>query len=198
MAKPAKRANSAERGRAARVAHPSPARGLGLRMTVEPQADDGLRRMVSDRLDLFNVATTGLDRWHAVSLFLRDADDEIAGGLLGAIWGGWLHVTYLWVAEPFRGRGHASVLLRAAERFATARGCHAARLESHSFQAPDFYVARGYHVFAVLDDCPPGHQLVFLRKPLTGVGERRVARTPHGARKGASARPRSPERKVRS
>jgi len=162
-------------------------------MTVEPQAGDDLRRAVSDRLDLFNVATTGLDRWHAVSLFLRDDDDEIVGGLLGSIWGGWMHVTYLWVAEPFRGRGHASALLREAERFATARDCHAVRLESHSFQAPDFYVARGYHVFAVLDDCPPGQQLVFLRKPL-GPGAARASKPARGDHAGDRARPREAKR----
>jgi hypothetical protein len=52
-------------------------------MTVEPHAGDGLRRAVSDRVDLFNVASTGLDRWHAVTLLLRGDDDEIAGGLVG-------------------------------------------------------------------------------------------------------------------
>lgn len=137
-----------------------------LRLSIEPHAGDELRRAVSDRLDLFNVATTGIDRWHAVTIFLRDPDAEIVGGLLGEIWGGWLEVKYLWVAEPFRGRGHASALLAAAERFALDRGCHAAHLDSYSFQAPDFYVKHGYRVFGVLDDCPPGHQRVFLRKTL--------------------------------
>lgn len=163
------------------------------RMSVEPQAGDELRRSLSDRLDLFNVATTGIDRWHAVSIFLRDPDDEIVGGLLGQIWGGWLHVSHLWVAEPFRGGGHASGLLREAERYAIARGCHAVRLDSHSFQAPDFYVARGYRVFAVLDDCPPGHQLVFLRKTLAPEPARTEPSPRTRATPGARAR-----RRVRS
>jgi GNAT superfamily N-acetyltransferase len=145
-----------------------------LRMSVEPHAGEDLRRAVSDRLDLFNVATTGLDRWHAVSIFLRDPDDEIVGGLLGAIWGGWLEVKYLWVAEPFRGRGHATALLARAERFALARGCHASHLDSFTFQAPDFYVKHGYHVFAVLDDYPPGHQRAYLRKTLAAKGSERA------------------------
>lgn len=139
---------------------------LALRLSIEPHAGDELRRAVSDRLDLFNVATTGIDRWHAVSIFLRDPDDEIAGGLLGEIWGGWLEVKYLWVAQPFRGHRHGSTLLAAAERFAVTRGCHAAHLDSYSFQAPDFYVKHGYRVFGVLDDYPPGHQRVYLRKTL--------------------------------
>lgn len=141
-----------------------------VRLCVEPQAGSELRGAVSSRLDLFNVATTGLDRWHAVSVFLRDPDEEIVGGILGDIWGGWLHVTHLWVAEWLRGRGHASALLRTAEDLAAVRGCHAARLESYTFQAPDFYVKHGYQVFGVLDDCPPGHQQVFLRKSLPRHG----------------------------
>jgi ribosomal protein S18 acetylase RimI-like enzyme len=92
-------------------------------------------------------------------------------------------VKYLWVAEPFRGRGHASALLREAERFAVARGCHAAHLDSHSFQAPDFYVKHGYHVFGVLDDCPPGHQRVFLRKTLAADGRRAPAAKPPARRR---------------
>lgn len=142
-------------------------------MSVEPQASDDQRRAVSDRLDLFNVATTGLDEWHSVSIFLRDPDDEVVGGLLGEIWGGWMHVSYLWVAAPFRGLGHARKLLRAAEDFAIARGCTASRLETHSFQAPGFYAKQGYEVFARLDDCPPGHQYLYLRRTL-GRARRRV------------------------
>jgi ribosomal protein S18 acetylase RimI-like enzyme len=142
-------------------------------MSIEPHASDEQRRAVSDRLDLFNVATTGLDEWHTVSIFLRDPDDEIVGGILGDTWGGWLHVTYLWVAEPFRGRGHARALLRAAERFAVERGCSASRLETLSFQAPGFYAKQGYEVYAVLDDFPPGHKQFYLRRALTVAPRRR-------------------------
>lgn len=147
-------------------------------MSVEPQADPSQRSLVSDRLDLFNVARTGLDRWHSVAIFLRDGDDEVVGGLLGAIWGGWLHVTYLWIAEPFRGAGHARALLRRAERFALERGCHAVRIESHSFQAPGFYRKEGYEEWGVLDDYPPGHRLHFLKKTLAPRAGRAHTATP--------------------
>jgi ribosomal protein S18 acetylase RimI-like enzyme len=136
-------------------------------MMIEPHAPEDARRSVSQRVDLFNVASTGLDEWHEVSIFVRDADDEIVGGILGEIWGGWLHVTHLWVARALRGRGHGRALLRAAERFARERGCAQVRLETYSFQAPGFYAKQGYEVFGVLDDCPPGHKQYFLRRRLT-------------------------------
>ena len=153
-----------------------------LRMSVEPDASDEQRRAVSGRLDLFNVATTGLDEWHTVAIFLRDPDDEIVGGILGETWGGWLHVTYLWMAAPFRGRGHARTLLRRAESFAIARGCHAARLETFSFQAPGFYAKQGYQVFGTLEDCPqPGHRQFFLRKTLAAGARPAKTRASRGS-----------------
>jgi ribosomal protein S18 acetylase RimI-like enzyme len=135
-------------------------------MTVTAQAAAELRRAISDRLDLFNVATTGLDAWHSVTVVLHGPDDELAGGLLGEIWAGWLHVTYLWIAAPYRAHRYGSDLLRAAERFAVEHGCHSARLETFSFQAPGFYQKLGYEVFATIDDYPPGHRHLFLRRAL--------------------------------
>lgn len=162
------------------MAPTKPARGSAarLRMSVEPQAGDDQRRAVSDRLDLFNVATTGVDAWHSVSLFLRDPDDAVVGGLLGEIWGSWLHVSYLWVAAPFRGHGHARALLARAERFAIERRCTHARLETFSFQAPGFYAKQGYAVFGTLEDCPvPGHRQFFLQKTLAAPDRARPRRT---------------------
>jgi GNAT superfamily N-acetyltransferase len=86
--------------------------------------------------------------------------------MLGEIWGGWLHVTYLWVAEPARGAGNATRLLQAAEAYAIERGCHGTVLASHSFQARPFYEKRGYEVFGTLEDYPPGHRLFLLKKRL--------------------------------
>ena len=146
-----------------------------LRIIVEPHAASSLRQHVTDHLDAFNVAATGYSEYHTVSIFLRDERDEILGGLLGNIWGGWLHVAILWVAEPLRRHGHGRRLLAAAERYAMEGGCTRAWLTTFSFQAPEFYPRLGYETFGVLEDHPAGHRHHFLQKRLAPPP------TPHGA-----------------
>ncbi|MFI6371312.1 GNAT family N-acetyltransferase [Streptomyces sp. NPDC050546] len=88
---------------------------------------------------------------------VNDADDALAGGLVGYTWATWLHVTYLWVDERHRGTGLGGGLLAEAERIAsTKRGCHSSRLETWDFQAPRFYEKQGYEVVCVVPDYPPG------------------------------------------
>ena len=95
-----------------------------------------LRQHVRGRLNTFNVGVTGFAEYHSVSVFLRDDHDEVLGGCLGELWGGWLSVQILWVAEPLRGRGCRRQLLTPAERYAVERGCTRAWLTTLSFQAP--------------------------------------------------------------
>ena len=125
-----------------------------------------MRQHVRDHLDTFNVAVTGLSEYHSVSVFLRDEHDEVLGGCIGAIWGGWLSVGFLWVSESLRRRGYGRQLLAAAERYAIERGCTRAWLTTFSFQAPEFYPRLGYETFAVLEDHPLGHHHHFLQKRL--------------------------------
>ena len=140
-------------------------------IVFEPLPSDELRRFLSDNVINVNLARTGISEWHPVGFFLKNARGEWLGGLAGHVWGGWLHVNFVWVTEHLRGRGHGSRLLDAAETFATERGAVAATLETHSFQAPGFYAKRGYTVFGRLDDYPPGHAKLFLRKRLEMTAE---------------------------
>jgi len=137
-----------------------------LQVAFQPYADQTLKDVVVNGVDYHNIAATGHAAYYPVGFYLRNAREEVLGGLLGEIWGGWLHVTHLWVAEPARGVGNATRLMQAAERHAIERGCQGAFLGSFSFQARPFYEKLGYEVFGTLADYPPGHQLFFLRKRL--------------------------------
>src|SRR6266508_1514771 len=138
-----------------------------LHIVFEPLHGESLTRFVSDNVNNFNLARTGISSWQPVGFFLKDGRGEWLGGLTGHIWGGWLHVNFVWIAEPLRGRGYGSQLMDAAEAFAAERGACASTLETHSFQAPSFYKKRGYEVFGQLDDYPPGHTKLFMRKRLS-------------------------------
>jgi GNAT superfamily N-acetyltransferase len=137
-----------------------------LELIFEPFPCDDLKRFVSDNISNLNVARTGIATWHPVGYFLRNARGEWLAGLIGYVWGGWLHVNSLWVTEALRGQRHGSRLMDAAEAFAAEHGCLGVTLETHSFQAPSFYARRDYEVFGTLEDYPPGHSKFFLRKRL--------------------------------
>jgi GNAT superfamily N-acetyltransferase len=138
-----------------------------LRITVEPYADPSLRQLVVENLGLYNIAVTGHEEYYPLSIFLRDENDEVLGGILGHIWGHWLYVSDLWLSKPFRRGGYGHKLLTAAEQYAKEKNCHNVWLTTHSFQARPFYEKLGYEVFAQLDEFPPGHKLYFLKKKLT-------------------------------
>jgi GNAT superfamily N-acetyltransferase len=137
-----------------------------VRLEFEPFIDEGARQFIVNGVDNHNIAATGLPAYYPVNFVLRGERGDVLGGLLGQLWGGWLQVAYLWVAEPARGRGLGVELMRAAEDCAKARGAVGATLETHSFQARPFYERLGYEVFGTLDGYPPGHAKFFLKKPL--------------------------------
>jgi ribosomal protein S18 acetylase RimI-like enzyme len=65
-----------------------------------------------------------------------------------------------------RGRGVGRQLLTGAEAEAVRRGCLGAWLDTYSFQARGFYERVGYSVFGSIDNYPPGHSRIFLKKVL--------------------------------
>ena len=95
---------------------------------------------------------------------ILDDAGAVAGGFWGCTLFEWLHVQLLFIPEPSRGRGVGSALMRSAETEARKRGCIGSHVTSFSFQATPFYEKLGYTWFGQLDDYPPGHSLVHLRK----------------------------------
>ena len=50
-----------------------------------------------------------------------------------------------------------------AEAEASAIGVEQAYLETTDFQAVGFYEKRGYHIFAQLENQPPGHHCYYMK-----------------------------------
>jgi len=137
-----------------------------MRIEFAPFLDDGAREFIIDGVDNHNIAVTGLPDYAPVNFVLRGERGDVLGGMLGLLWGGWLHVSHLWVAEVARGAGHGTRLMQEAEDYARSRGAVGATLETFSFQARSFYERLGYEVFGTLDGYPPGHAKLFLKKGL--------------------------------
>jgi ribosomal protein S18 acetylase RimI-like enzyme len=137
-----------------------------LEIVFDPLPSEALTRLVSENVVTANIASTRSVDWHPIGFFLKSPRGEWLGGLIGYIWGGWLHVNFLWVSESLRGQRHGTRLMDAAEAMAKERGAFAATLETFTSQAPDFYAKRGYTVCGRIDDYPPGHAKLFLSKRL--------------------------------
>jgi GNAT superfamily N-acetyltransferase len=137
-----------------------------LTIISEPHCSQEDATFVRDSLGLFNVGVTGDSYYSPLAIFLKDERNAVLGGALGHIWGGWLDLDTLWVAEPFRRLGYGARLLRAAEDEAKTQGCHGVFLTTFSFQAKPFYEKFGYEVVADIPDYPKGHSHHVLKKTL--------------------------------
>jgi len=127
-----------------------------------PEAD-----LVRNGLYAFNFTNTPYSHSDDVAFFLKDDEDRVVGGILGYEWGGWLHITHLWVSEAYRKQGFGKRLLEAAEDHAVHNGCRQSLLETFSFQARPFYERFGYVVAGQIDGYPDGYTSYFMKKSLT-------------------------------
>jgi len=114
----------------------------------------------------YNEQQAGDDSSHSLCFVLRGPDEEIAGGVIGAVHYTWLYVDLMWVREDLRGQGYGHRLLTLVEEAARDLGAQHAYLDTFSFQAPGFYEKHGYQVFGELRDFPPGHTRTYLAKQL--------------------------------
>lgn len=101
-----------------------------------------------------------------LNILSYNAAGTLVGGLVGTTHWGWLYTKLLWVDESQRGTGLGRRLMAEAEAEAQKRGCHAAYVNTFSFQAPEFYQKCGYEVWGTLEDYPKGAQRVYLWKKL--------------------------------
>jgi GNAT superfamily N-acetyltransferase len=139
------------------------------KITLTDRADSAVREILLDGVLHFSEPAAGPPQMRPLVLLISDPDN---GAVIGGLWGrtswSFLFVELLFVPAALRGRNLGSRLLRDAEEEASRRGCHGVWLDTFSFQAPDFYLRRGYVKFGTIDDYPLGHSRFFLSKILAG------------------------------
>jgi ribosomal protein S18 acetylase RimI-like enzyme len=158
------------RSRVSRVARPLsvPSAALGTPYIGSISTDPDPRdvEFLDDQINRYNIAVTGIDDWRALAIFVRDEVGAIVAGISGGTWAGYLEIKSLWVREDRRGQGHGRRLLLAAEREALARGCDRVLLDTHDFQAIEFYKRLDYTVFGEFDGIGGRYTRYYLRKRL--------------------------------
>jgi len=138
---------------------------MDIQIEHEPRPEDV--RVLEEQIHDFNVARTGIRDGTFVAAFLRDETGAAIGGLFGWTWGATCYIRYLFIPAPLRNQGHGSRLMRAAESEARARGCTQIALETHDFQAPDFYRRLGFEEVGRIEGYPSGHQYLTMVKRLS-------------------------------
>jgi GNAT superfamily N-acetyltransferase len=137
-----------------------------LDLIVEDNPDPRDAEFLEDQVNAYNITVTGIDDWRALAIFARDERGRIVAGISGGTWAEYLEVKNLWVREDLRGMGYGKRLLLAAEQEARARGCRKVLLDTHDFQAPEFYTKLGYSIFGTFGGIGGRHTRYFLAKDL--------------------------------
>ena len=134
---------------------------------ISDRPDEASAAELRDHLVVHNREKTGNGEYLPFSCFLRDDDRELQAGIYGFSWGGYAMIEWLWVSPPLRGAGLGGQLLRAVEAECQTRGCRIIRVNTYTFQAPDFYRRFGYEQIGYAEDTPLDHGEVFLAKQLS-------------------------------
>lgn len=130
----------------------------------------GDARFVNDKIIEFNkskVPFTQSEAFVTIGYGLKSEKNELLGGIIALLYC-WrcLYIDVLWVSQEHQGKGLGTRLLSEVEREAKTRGCSLAHLDTFDFQAKGFYMKHGYEIFGELDNCPPGHKRLFLKKAI--------------------------------
>jgi GNAT superfamily N-acetyltransferase len=135
---------------------------VDLEIEDDPRPEDVAA--LSDRLYGFNSSVTGVNDGRWLAIFVRDKAGEIEAGLHGWTWGRTGFIQTLWVRDDLRHQGLGARLLATAEQEARRRGCVEVQLDTHDYQAPDFYRRNGYEVIGELPGWPANTRRIFYRK----------------------------------
>lgn len=121
---------------------------------------------VRNKLIEFNSQHVLNGRYEEINLCLKNDKEEIIAGLNSAICWNWMEIDILWVHVDYRDQGYGKKLLEEAEKISREKNCSFIKLNTFSFQAPDFYKKYGYKIIAVIENAPNDYKHYYLLKEL--------------------------------
>ena len=115
--------------------------------------------------DLSKVPFTQERPFIQINKVIKDLNGGVLAGInsVSYCWN-CIYIDALWVKKGFRKEGYGSILLNEIEKIAKEKECKLIHLDTFDFQAKDFYIKHGYEVFGILDDCPSGHKMYYMKK----------------------------------
>lgn len=137
-----------------------------MKLNITNEINSADKSFVRDKMIEFNLKHFPDDlkgRYQEVNLFLKNADGQIYGGIVGEICWNWLEVHYLFIDEDLRKQGYGKNLLSEAEKVAKEKKCDFIKLDTLSFQALDFYIKQGFEVFGAIQNAGR-HTHYYLKK----------------------------------
>ncbi len=134
-------------------------------VALEMDPPEAVREAIAEPLIAHNTAAVGGGEFRRLAITVRWEDGEVAGGLSGSLWHGYLFVELLALGAA-RGAGLGRQVMALAEAEARRNGCVGIWLDTFTWQAPGFYSKLGYVEFGRIEGYAPGHDRIFLRKLL--------------------------------
>jgi ribosomal protein S18 acetylase RimI-like enzyme len=114
----------------------------------------------------FNSIHAPNGRYEEVNLCIKNDKEEIIAGLNSAVCWNWMEIDILWVHDKYRVQGFGKRLLEEAEEIAREKKCTFIKLNTFSFQAPEFYQKYGYKIIAIIENAPQDNKHYYLIKDL--------------------------------
>lgn len=108
----------------------------------------------------------GLSPIRPFSVFLKDADRSVLGGISGTTFYGSLYIDSLWIASSLRHQGWGTVLMKEAEKIGRQRGVRFATVNTMDWEALPFYEKLGYSVEFTREGYDKESKMFMLRKQL--------------------------------
>ena len=121
---------------------------------------DKINESLRDKLIAYNISQAGDCHRKEVVFAYYDAEELIAG-LYAYQSYGMFYIDILWVDEAYRHKKLGAKLLKTAEEHAAKNSALYIRVNTSSFQAPEFYLKNGYKLFAKLPLLIEGNEQYF-------------------------------------
>lgn len=140
-----------------------------MELFISSESSSADKEYVRNNMIAFNVRHFPAElngRYQEINLFLKNANGQTVGGIVGEICWNWLEVHFLFIEEQYRHSGYGTKLLNEVEQIAKAKKCDFIKLDTLSFQALDFYKKHGFEIFGTIHNAGT-HAHYYLKKDLT-------------------------------